>query len=84
MDTNHPFNNPRWVGSLGLHGYTIIQGNPKVGATADQEGDWVRVGGMLRQQDGGAFHRVCATSQGARDGTGDVGKDLDGVERDWV
>jgi len=84
MDTNHPFNNPRWVGSLGLHGHTIVQGNSKVGATADQEGDWVRVWSMLRHQDGRAFHRVCATSQEARDGTGDVGKDLDGVERDWV
>ncbi len=49
--TNHAFNNPRWVGRLGLHSYAIVQGNPKVGATADQDSDWIRVGGMLWQEE---------------------------------
>src|SRR5579863_8030717 len=83
IDTNHAFNSPRWVGGLGIYAYAIVQGNPKVRTSANQDSDWIRVRGVLGQEGGRAFQRVCATSQGTRDGTGDIGKDLDSGKRNW-
>jgi hypothetical protein len=84
VNTNHSFKSPRWVGGLGHYAHAIVQGNPKVGATAYQDNEWIRVRGMLGQEDGHAFQWICATSQGTRDGTGDVGEDFNGCERRWV
>jgi len=83
--TNHPLNNPRWVGRLRLHADAIVQRNSTGGgATADQDSDWVRVRGVLGHEDGCAFIWVCATGLGARDRTGDVWKDSGSGKRDWV
>ena len=39
---------------------------------------------MLRQEDGCAFVRVCATSRGARDGTRNIREDEGSGKCDWV
>jgi hypothetical protein len=39
---------------------------------------------MLRQEDGSAFVRVCATSRGARDRTRNIREDEGSGECDWV
>ncbi len=36
----------------------VIKGNPKVGATTDQNTDWIRIGSMLGQEYGRGFIRV--------------------------
>ena len=78
--TNHALDDPGWVGTFGLDGYTIVEGNTKVGTTTDQDGDRISVGSILREEHRSALQRVRATSFEARDGTWHIGKDDESVE----
>ena len=77
---NHAFDLPGWVGTLGLDGYTIVEGGTKVGTTTDQDGNRIGVGSILREEDASTLQRVGATSKEARDGTGHIRKDDESIE----
>src|SRR6266702_97138 len=82
--TNHPFDDPGWVGTLRLDGHAIVEGDTEVGATADQHGNRIRVRRELGQKNRSAFQRVRATGKEARNGTGHVGENCDSGEGRWV
>ena len=53
----HALQGPLWRRGFGLRGDAIVQGDARVGgrSTADQDLKWVRVGCVLRHEDGGSL-----------------------------
>ena len=82
--TNHPFDDPGWVVTLGLDRHAIVEGDTKVGATTDQHSNRVRVGRRLRKENRSTFQRVRATGFEASNRTGHVGENRDSLEGSLV